>query len=76
MRHSNAMVSRGMIVKQAALYRKVETQVQPEAMAEVADYADEPKWSPRRRIAFITAAALASWGVVFLMGYGIYSLVS
>lgn len=59
-------------MKQAALYRKVEPQapLYPEDL----DSADEADWSPRRRLATILVAALASWGLVIVAGYGLYSL--
>ncbi|WP_158045510.1 hypothetical protein [Skermanella pratensis] len=59
-------------MKQAALYQKVEPEAQPHP--EVLYGVDEPGWSPRRRVVTILAAALASWGLVIVAGYGLYSL--
>ncbi|WP_211098429.1 hypothetical protein [Skermanella stibiiresistens] len=67
-------------MKQAALYQKIEPEVQPfaEAPSESTRYdvgrRDEGDWSPRRRLGVLVAAALASWGLVIGIGYGIYSL--
>ncbi len=64
-------------MKQAALYRKTEPEIRP---CSEFDYSDrsgtstEGEWSLRRRFAFLIGAALASWAVVGLVGYGVYSL--
>ncbi|UEM06146.1 hypothetical protein JL101_012140 [Skermanella rosea] len=69
---SNILVWRGLTVKQAALYRKVEPETQP--YPGTLEGADDGDWSPRRRVATILAAALASWAIVIAAGYGLYSL--
>jgi hypothetical protein len=64
-------------VKQAALYRKAEPEIRlcPERDYSKSDeYSDDGDWSVRRRLGFLIGAALASWAVVGLVGYGIYSL--
>lgn len=40
------------------------------------EVADAPKLSPRARLLALLVAAAASWGVVLLVGYGVYSLVA
>ncbi len=64
-------------MKQAALYRKTETEIRPFPefdCSQQVEYSDEGEWSFRRRFAFLIGAALASWAVVGLVGYGVYSL--
>ena len=64
-------------MKQAALYRKTEPEIRscPEFDRSRPDgYSDDGDWSVRRRLGFLIGAALASWAVVGLVGYGIYSL--
>jgi hypothetical protein len=68
-------------VKQAALYRKTEPEIRscPEPGRSQSDGysngdSDDGDWSIRRRFGFLIAAALASWAVVGLVGYGLYSL--
>lgn len=38
--------------------------------------AEAPKLSPRARLLALLFAAAASWGLVLLVGYGVYSLVA
>jgi hypothetical protein len=64
-------------VKQAALYRKNEPEVRshPEFDHSQSDgHSDGEDWTLRRRLVFLVFAALASWAVVGLIGYGVYSL--
>ncbi len=64
-------------MKQAALYRKTEPEIRPcpEFDHSQSDgYSDDGDWSIRRRLGFLVGAALASWAVVGLVGYGVYSL--
>lgn len=64
-------------MKQAALYRKTEPEIRsyPEFDRSQPDgYSDDGDWSIRRRLGFLFAAALASWAVVGLIGYGVYCL--
>jgi hypothetical protein len=64
-------------VKQAALYRKTETEIRPFPefdCSQQSESSNEGEWSFRRRFAFLIGAALASWAVVGLVGYGVYSL--
>jgi hypothetical protein len=64
-------------VKQAALYRKTETEIRPFPefdYSQQVESSSEGEWSFRRRFAFLIGAALASWAVVGLVGYGVYSL--
>jgi hypothetical protein len=65
-------------VKQAALYRKTESEIRscPEFdYSQSAGYSDDRNWSLRRRFVFLLGAGLASWAVVGLVGYGVYSLL-
>jgi hypothetical protein len=65
-------------VKQAAVYRKIEPEMRsrPEYdCSHLVGYSDDGNWSLRRRFAFLLGAGLASWAVVGLVGYGIYSLL-
>ncbi|KJB93646.1 hypothetical protein GGE65_000136 [Skermanella aerolata] len=64
-------------MKQAALYRKTEPEIRPCSEFDYSDRigtSNEGDWSLRRRFAFLISAALASWAVVGLVGYGVYSL--
>jgi hypothetical protein len=64
-------------VKQAALYRKTETEIRPFPefdCSQRSESSNEGEWSLRRRFAFLIGAALASWAVVGLVAYGVYSL--
>jgi hypothetical protein len=64
-------------VKQAALYHKNEPEIRscPEFDHSRSDgYSDGEDWTIRRRLGFLVVAALASWAVVGLIGYGVYSL--
>jgi hypothetical protein len=64
-------------VKQAALYRKTEPEVRLSSELDKSRSGgafNEDGWSVRRRFAFLIAAALASWAVVGLVGYGVYIL--
>jgi hypothetical protein len=64
-------------VKQAALYRETEPEIRPcpeRDYSKSDEYSDDEDWSVRRRLGFLIGAALASWAVVALVGYGIYSL--
>jgi hypothetical protein len=50
---------------------------QPAAVEPIlGDAPDAPKLSPRARLLALLAAAAASWGLVLLVGYGLYSLVA
>lgn len=64
-------------VKQAAVYPKTEPEIRPypEFNCPRTDgYSGGGEWSPRRRVAILIGAALASWALVGLIGYGVYSL--
>ena len=64
-------------MKQAALYHKNEPETRscPEFDQSQSDgYSDGEDWTIRRRLGFLVFAALASWAVVGLIGYGVYSL--
>ena len=64
-------------MKQAALYRKNEPEVRPcrdFGHSQSDGYSDGEDWTIRRRLGFLVFAALASWAVVGLIGYGVYSL--
>jgi hypothetical protein len=64
-------------VKQAALYRKTESEIRPYPDLDYSQsdgYSDDGDWSIRRRLGFLIGAALASWALVGLVGYGVYSL--
>ena len=65
-------------VKQAALYRKTEPEIRscPEFdYSQSAGYSDEGIGRSDAASASCSAPALASWAVVGLVGYGIYSLL-
>jgi hypothetical protein len=64
-------------VKQAALYRKTEPEIRSclELDHSHSDgHSDDEDWTIRRRLGFLIGAALASWALVGLMGYGINCL--
>jgi len=66
-------------VKQTALYHKNEPELRPYPELEYSrhsGYSGKGEWSARRRIVFMICAALASWAVLGLIGYGIYCLFS
>jgi hypothetical protein len=58
-------------VKQAAVYPKIDQETRPYPEF---DYSGDGEWSPRRRFIFLIGAVLASWALVGLAGYGVYSL--
>jgi len=67
------MVFRGFTVKQAAVYRKAELE---NVERQERDQLDPNPWSARVRLLVLLGAALVSWLIVGLVGYGLYSLLS
>jgi len=64
-------------VKQAALYRKNEPEIRPSPEVDYSHsdgHSEGDDWTIRHRLGFLVIAALASWAIVGLIGYGVYSL--
>jgi hypothetical protein len=75
---SNIRAGEDYTVKQAAVYPKTEPEIRPypEFNCPRTDgYSGGGEWSPRQRVVFLIGAALASWALVGLIGYGVYSLL-
>ena len=64
-------------MKQAAVYPKIDQETRPYPEFDyprMDGYSGDGEWSPRRRFIFLIGAVLASWALVGLAGYGVYSL--
>ena len=60
-------------MKQAAVYRKAELD---NIERQERDQFDPKPWSARVRLLVMLGAALTSWLIVGLVGYGLYSLLA
>ena len=60
-------------MKQAAVYRKAELD---NVERQERDQFDPNPWSPRVRLLVLLGAALTSWLIVGLVGYGLYCLLA